>query len=99
MYISILSFLFKFNTSFPARFSRIKIGEVSLSLTVTVDLRIAPTRRRREKGKKVIGGETDTLTERRMKVGVKSFSCRLQEADRKKGTLDFKYFSDLLKAA
>jgi len=53
----------------------------------------------REKGKKVIGGETDTLTERRMEPGVKSFSYRLQEANREKSTLDFKYFSDLLKAA
>lgn len=50
-------------------FPRIKIGEgivVSLSLTVTVDLRICPDLDvGAGKEKKVIGGETDTLTKRK----------------------------------
>lgn len=68
----ILSFPFKFNTSFRARLPRIKIGEGPPLPLFDSDSRFKDLPRLdvgTGKGKKVIEGETDTLTEREGRRG------------------------------
>lgn len=80
-----------------------KIGgeEISLPLTLTVDLRIFPDglRAATGQGEKLIEEETDTFEEAGKKPEPNSFPPLLSETVREEDTLHFKCHSGLTKAA